>query len=144
MGAILGSCGDGNRDRLRRFGHNLGIAFQLIDDILDYTSRDDVLGKHVGTDLEEGKVTLPLIHALRGANEKERARIEQVLQKPKVSAADLRAAKKVIDRYGGIEYTAASASRHTAQATELLRLFEPSPYRDALLRLTSYIVERNR
>jgi octaprenyl-diphosphate synthase len=143
MGAILGSGGDGQRARLRQFGHHLGMAFQLIDDILDYTSRDDVLGKHVGTDLEEGKVTLPLIHALRSANAKERTRIAQVLQKPKVSKKDFSAIKKVIGRYGGIEYTIASASGHVSHAMELLKLFDPSPYREALMTLTSYIVERN-
>jgi octaprenyl-diphosphate synthase len=144
MGAILGSGNDGRRESLRRFGHHLGIAFQLIDDVLDYTSKDDVLGKHVGTDIQEGKVTLPLIYALRSVSDKERARIAQILQKPNVSKRDFDAVKKVIERHGGIDYTLASAGDHTARAMDLLKLFNPSPYREALMALTSYIVERKR
>jgi octaprenyl-diphosphate synthase len=143
MGAILGASGAADRENLRRFGHHLGLAFQLIDDVLDYTSRDDVLGKHVGTDLEEGKVTLPLIHALRSATHNERTRIASLLQKPKVSARDFAGTKKIIERYGGLEYTLASAKNHTARAMERLEAFTPSPYREALMTLTSYIVERN-
>ncbi len=70
VGAILGKVSQGKRVALRDFGHNLGMAFQLTDDVLDYVSYDSVLGKRVGTDLKEGKVTLPLIHTLKSSERK--------------------------------------------------------------------------
>ena len=70
IGAILGNVAPKQRHAVKNFGYKLGIAFQLRDDILDYTSYDDVLGKRVGTDLQEGKLTLPFIHALKSAYRK--------------------------------------------------------------------------
>lgn len=141
-GAILGNVSNKKRGTLRDFGHNLGIAFQLMDDVLDYTSQDKILGKHVGTDLEEGKVTLPLIHALQKASIREKAFVQRVLKKRSPSANDFQRIKGLIDRYGGMEYTLNRAEEHSAKAKGLLMTFPPSEYRDALLRLTDFMLRR--
>ena len=105
VGAILGRVNQTKRAALRDFGYNLGMAFQLTDDVLDYTSYDAVLGKRVGTDLKEGKVTLPLIHALVSSAEKEKDYINTVINNTKVTAKDFVRVGKIIKKYGGVEYT---------------------------------------
>ncbi|HOD76322.1 MAG TPA: polyprenyl synthetase family protein, partial [Syntrophorhabdaceae bacterium] len=105
IGAILGGRPDSERRALRNFGYDLGIAFQLMDDVLDYTSYNDVLGKHVGTDLKEGKVTLPLIHVLRNAGEKDKTQIEKIFAKQKITQRDFDRVLAIIERNGGIAYT---------------------------------------
>jgi octaprenyl-diphosphate synthase len=142
IGAILGKAPAGKRKRLGEFGHHLGMAFQLMDDILDYTSQDKVLGKHVGTDLEEGKVTLPLIHALRFASPGERSSIKRVLNKKRPAPQDLTMVSSLINRYGGIEYTIDKAGEHTVVAKKLLASLPESPYREALIKLTDFMLKR--
>jgi octaprenyl-diphosphate synthase len=142
IGAILGKVSAGRRRRLGEFGHHLGMAFQLMDDILDYTSQDKVLGKHVGTDLEEGKVTLPLIHALRFASRREHAYVKRILHKKKPVPEDFGRVRSMIMRYGGIEYTLNKAGEHTTAAKKLLGGLPGSPYRDALADLTDFMLKR--
>jgi octaprenyl-diphosphate synthase len=141
-GAILGRVSAAVRRRLRDFGYHLGMAFQLTDDILDYTSDDKVLGKHVGTDLAEGKVTLPLIHALRSATQRERASTKRILDKKKPGREEFTAVRSMIARYGGIEYTLEKAGEHTMAAKRLLSGLPESPYREALVRLTDFMLKR--
>lgn len=142
IGAILGNVGNKKRQALRDFGHNLGIAFQLMDDVLDYTSQDKILGKHVGTDLEEGKVTLPLIHALRKAGTREKAFVQKVLKKRGPSSNDFERIKGLIEKYGGMDYTLSRAEEHSDRAKKLLMTFPPSQYREALLLLTEFMLKR--
>ncbi len=142
IGAILSNTEEDKRLHLKDFGHNLGMAFQLTDDMLDYISDDDVLGKKVGTDLKEGKVTLPLIWAIKSATDKEKAVMQSILGKSRVTAKDFEKVRRVIERYGGIEYTAGATKRYTDAAKDCLRIFRPSPYKDALLALPDYILKR--
>jgi octaprenyl-diphosphate synthase len=142
IGAILGSCSESRRKALHDFGHNLGIAFQLKDDILDYTSQDRVLGKHVGTDLEEGKVTLPLIHTLRHVSEREKLAVKKTIDKPRVTGKDFEKVRGLIEKYRGIEYTVASTTDYSDAAKNCLSVFPDSPYKEALLVLTDYMLRR--
>ncbi len=144
IGAILGSCTWHKRKCMNSFGYNLGMAFQLMDDILDYTSFDNVLGKHVGTDLQEGKVTLPLIHALRSADNEERSYLTKIIGKPRIAAKDFARVRKIIEKHGGIEYTLSTAENYTKSAKGHLKNFPDSKYKDALFVLTDYMLSREK
>ena len=98
----------------------MGMAFQLTDDLLDYTSSDRTLGKDIGRDLKEGKVTLPLIHALKTATKTERESIEENLTKLHTTEEDFRKVKNIIEKYGGLDYTARISKEHIDTAKTLL------------------------
>jgi octaprenyl-diphosphate synthase len=142
VGAILGKVSQGKRVALRDFGHNLGMAFQLTDDVLDYVSYDSVLGKRVGTDLKEGKVTLPLIHTLKSSTEKEKTYIKTVLNNTKITAKDFTRVSKIIKRYGGVEYTVNTTRQFIENAKLNLQSFRPSAYKESLTTLADYILAR--
>ena len=142
IGALLGKVDAAKRLALREFGHHLGMAFQLKDDLLDYVSTDSTLGKNAGIDFKEGKVTLPLIHALTYATPGERETIIAALQKKRTSKRDFQKVKLVIEKYGGLEYTSNVSKEHIDKARGFLDLFPPSPYKDALLELATYIITR--
>jgi octaprenyl-diphosphate synthase len=142
VGAILGQTDEGKRLALRKFGYDLGIAFQLKDDILDYMSFDNVLGKQVGTDLKEGKITLPLIYALKQATDRERSSIKRAVEKENLTRRDFERVRNIILKHGAIEYTSAVMSQYTESAKGALSVFEASPYKTALLVLTDYMLKR--
>lgn len=142
IGAILGERSGDERKALRNFGYDLGIAFQLMDDVLDYTSYNDVLGKHVGTDLKEGKVTLPLIHVLRNSGEKNKVYIEKVFAKPRITQRDFDRVLAIIEKNGGIAYTLNATEKHLTKAKRYLDIFPPSRYKTALLELADYMLKR--
>jgi octaprenyl-diphosphate synthase len=142
IGAIMGKISEPKRDSLRQFGYNLGMAFQLTDDILDYMSYDNVLGKRVGTDLKEGKITLPLIHALKQAGEWERSSISRVVNKSSMTKRDFERVRNIIQKYGGIDYTEGITKKYIDDARTYLNIFKPSPYKDALLKLSDYMLKR--
>jgi len=142
VGAILGKVSQEKRAALRDFGHNLGMAFQLTDDVLDYVSYDSVLGKRVGTDLKEGKVTLPLIHTLKSSTEKEKTYINTVLNNTKITAKDFTRVSKIINRYGGVEYTVNTTRQFIENAKLNLQSFRPSAYKESLITLADYILAR--
>ena len=142
IGAVLGRVDTRKRAALRKYGYNVGMAFQLTDDILDYVSDDTVLGKHAGTDLKEGKVTLPLIQALKSATEKERNQVRKALDGQHVTVRDFEKVRSIIRKYGGIEYTLEISRKYVEDAKQSLKPFPSSPHRDALLDFADYIVTR--
>jgi len=142
VGGMLGNISEEERLALRNFGYKLGMAFQLVDDILDYTSYDNVLGKHVGTDLKEGKVTLPLIHAIASAKPRERLTIKKILNKTNATPGDFERVRKLIVKYQGIEYTSRVAREYIDDAKQALTIFPFSPFTDALMKIADYIVRR--
>ena len=142
VGAILGKVNQNKREALRDFGYNLGMAFQLTDDVLDYVSYDAVLGKRVGTDLKEGKVTLPLIHALKSSADKEKTYINTVLNNAKVTAKDFTKVSKVIKKYSGVDYTVNTTRQFIENAKINLQAFRPSAYKESLITLADYILSR--
>lgn len=142
VGAILGKVNQNKRAALKDFGYNLGMAFQLTDDVLDYVSYDAVLGKRVGTDLKEGKVTLPLIHAIKSSTDKEKTYINNVLNKAKVTAKDFARISKIIRKYGGVDYTVNTTRQFIDNAKANLEPFRPSAYKESLITLADYILSR--
>ena len=142
IGAVLGGVDPHKRSALREFGHHLGMAFQLKDDLLDYVSTDSTLGKNAGIDFKEGKVTLPLIHALKYATPGEHETILAALEKRRTSKKDFQKVKSIIEKYGGLEYTSNVSKEHIDKARGVLALFPSSPYKDALLELATYIITR--
>lgn len=143
-GAILGGASPERRKALSDFGMNLGIAFQLMDDTLDYIATEEEFGKSIGHDLEEGKITMPLIHALRRCSSSERDLIAAVVEKDEMTLEDFRQVSGLVQCYGGIEYTVDSARRYIQGCADHLRAFETGPVADALLDLAEYVVTRSR
>jgi octaprenyl-diphosphate synthase len=143
-GAILGAASAERTKALADFGMSLGIAFQLMDDTLDYIATEEDFGKSIGHDLEEGKITLPLIHTLRQCSPDERAAIEAVIEKDEMTLDEFRHVSGLVQQYGGIEYTVNSARRYIQECRAHLELFDLSPVRAALFDLADYVVTRNR
>ena len=141
-GAIFGGGGQGEEDALETFGQNLGIAFQLIDDTLDFTGEAEELGKPVGNDLQEGKATLPLIYALKNAKASERLRLKQIFTADDVSTEKIREITDIVARSGGIDFTIDQACAHSTSAKEALRIFPASPAKDILLDMADYVTCR--
>ena len=143
-GAILGGVTPERRQALAEFGMSLGTAFQFMDDILDYTATEEDFGKSIGHDLEEGKITLPLIHTLRRCTPEERTVIESVVAKDEMSVEDFRAVSGLVQQYGGIGYTVDSARLLIDECCDRLDVFEASPVTEALKSLAGYVVTRSR
>ncbi|MBN2232826.1 MAG: polyprenyl synthetase family protein [Deltaproteobacteria bacterium] len=143
-GALLAGDDPGRQEKMRSYGLHAGMAFQIIDDILDYTSREEALGKSIGIDLEEGKLTLPLIRVLEQAAPAERERVRDIILADFVSPEDFSQVLDLIRKYRGIEFSTARATEHVEAARELLADMPASPYRGALDFLARYIVNRDR
>jgi octaprenyl-diphosphate synthase len=142
-GAVLAEAGEALRTRMFDYGKSVGIAFQLMDDILDYTGTEKELGKPPRQDLREGKITLPLLHALREAGSAERGRAVELLARKKRSARDIAFLARLVERTGGIEYTARTAGSYVARGKRYLSALPESNARAALLSLSDYIVSRS-
>ena len=142
VGAIIADAGVDQERALSDYGLNLGIAFQMADDLLDYLADTKALGKNIGADLKEGKLTLPVIHALRAANPEDRHWMEAVIQNPDFSVQDFKTLKEMLKTYGGIDYTQNLALDYITRAKASLSVFEPSQSRDILLNLAEYTLAR--
>ncbi|TYO98780.1 octaprenyl-diphosphate synthase [Geothermobacter ehrlichii] len=141
-GAILAGIDSDRELALREVGMELGIAFQFMDDALDYVADQKEFGKRRGQDLAEGKMTLPLIHALRQATAEERLRVEQIVELDELDDAHIDEVVALIDRYDGIGYTRRRAAELVASAKRRLEIFPPSREREALCILADYVVGR--
>jgi octaprenyl-diphosphate synthase len=142
VGGLLGGQDEARVKALYEFGMELGIAFQLTDDCLDYVADEDEFGKAVGTDLSEGKITMPLIHAISRCTDEEREKVGIIVEKEEVEAADLACIMELIRRYDGIGAAQTRALERIARAKSLLEAFPPSPEREALGALADYVVAR--
>ena len=143
LGAISVSAGDAAEIRLGEYAWNLGIAFQLVDDILDFTSREKILGKPVGNDLREGKVTLPLIYALETADAEERKLVETVLADGNYDQVPFSKILHVLNRHRGIERAQERAGSFTEKARAIIAEFPESPYQRALAAVTDLVTARD-
>jgi octaprenyl-diphosphate synthase len=144
LGSVAAGADTQAEEKLGEFAWNLGMAFQLIDDMLDFISREATLGKPVGGDLKEGKVTLPLVYALERASEPERRLVETVLcnrNYERVPFADILA---MVERHGGVQRTRERAQQFTDRARQIVAEFPESPYQRALFTLTDLVTERDR
>jgi octaprenyl-diphosphate synthase len=127
-------------EALRTFGDHLGVAFQLVDDLLDYRGDAETLGKNVGDDLAEGKPTLPLIYTMREGTPEQAALVRQAIQKGGLE--DLESIRNAVESAGALDYTAKLARDFAARAIACLEALPPSEYRDALVELSEFAVAR--
>jgi octaprenyl-diphosphate synthase len=141
IAAILAGAPTAIEGAMARYGRHLGTAFQLIDDVLDYSSDSEQLGKNLGDDLAEGKPTLPLIYALRVGNEEQRRVIRRSIEHG--TSTELAAVTAAIESTGGLAYTARLARQEAALAVEALAELPESAYKQALRELADFAVERN-
>jgi len=144
LGAMAGGADDSDSARLGEFAWNLGMAFQLIDDILDFTSKENILGKPVGNDLAEGKVTLPLLYALAETTREETRMIETILKDRSYERVPFSTVLEIIEKYKGVERAQERAQQFTARSREVIETFPDSPYRKAVLTIADIITERDR
>ncbi len=144
LGAVSAGVDTSVEDKLGEFAWNLGMAFQLIDDMLDFTSHEETLGKPVGGDLKEGKVTLPLVYALANATPAERAQVEMVLGERTYDTTSFTDIYAMVERHGGIQRTRERAQQFTERARQLVAEFPESVWQRALLTLTDLVTARDR
>jgi octaprenyl-diphosphate synthase len=131
------------RERYRRFGEVLGVAFQIVDDLFDYQAETEVTGKPVGYDLAEGKVTLPLIAALRSATENDRKRLRSLALRKRWTRAQWEQLKALIGRCGGFDYAHARAQALAADARAMLESEPRGSVRRALEQAVDYSIARD-
>ncbi len=141
LGAVLTDRPAEEERALAEYGMHLGIAFQLIDDALDYSSTAEDLGKNIGDDLAEGKPTLPLIHVMQNGDEEQAALVKRAVENG--GKEDLEAIRKAIESTGAIAYTSASAQREADKAIAALSVIAESPYKEALIAIANFAVKRS-
>ncbi len=143
VGAILGAQPKAEVAACRGYGLNLGIAFQLIDDALDYGGTAAKLGKNVGDDFREGKITLPVVLAFRRGSEAERAFWRRTLEKGEIADGDLESAMTALRRHRALDDTVERARHYGAMARDALELFPSSPWKHALIDVVDFCVSRS-
>lgn len=143
IGAVVGGAGPREEERLAGFGQDLGTAFQLVDDVLDYASKPDQIGKPVGGDLDEQKATLPLIHVLGKIDGDRRKEVEKRFRKEKKDTKDFRYVLDLITDEGGIAYTLERAGQFIHDAKSRLDDLPGSDEKRALMELADYVITRN-
>lgn len=144
IGAMLGEAGPEKAQALREYGFSLGIMFQLVDDLLDFTGAAESLGKPVGADLCEGKITLPIIHLLEHGGDEADTLIRAVVHDRRVSPDAWARIKALLAEHRSIDYAYGRAVEFGESAKRQLRHFAPSPERDALMALADYVLLRDR
>jgi len=127
---------------LAGYGFNLGMAFQMVDDLLDYTMDTKVLGKDVGADLKEGKLTLPVIYAIKAADDRNRRTMEKIIKDQDFSVHDFKILIELLDKNGGIAYTQMLAADYIKRAKSNLAVFKDSEAKDILMMVADYTLAR--
>ena len=143
LGALASHSDAQTEERLGEYAWNLGMAFQLVDDVLDFTAREKTLGKPVGGDLREGKVTLPLVYALERATPAERRMVETILRQRNYQEVPFSQILAMLEKYRGIERVKERAQAFTDKARRIINEFPDSPYQRALLAVTELVTERD-
>lgn len=142
IGAVIADRPADEEEALERYGCNLGIAFQLVDDALDYSARQATLGKTVGDDFREGKITLPVVLAFRRGNGSERDFWRRTLENGEQRGGDLTHAIALLERRDALHHTLESAHQYGARAREALGLFPDGPEKGALIGAVEFCIER--
>jgi octaprenyl-diphosphate synthase len=145
IGALLGKVSLEHQQALREYGFNLGVAFQIVDDLLDFTGDTETVGKPIGSDLREGKVTLPLIHMLRHAKDSRPGEIvREAIGTRTVTPEAWQELLAHLKQHASIDYAFRRAEEFADRAKKPLYAFPPSSERDALLALPDYVLSRDR
>jgi len=140
LGAIAADADNATQQQMARYGHELGMAFQIEDDLLDYRASPEETGKNLGTDLAEGKPTLPLIHALKHGSRAQQELIRAALHDGRVDR--LAEVLEAVEATGGLAYSSALAARHADAAISTLGGLPDSPYKDALTGIARFATQR--
>jgi octaprenyl-diphosphate synthase len=145
IGGMLGGVGPDREAALREYGFNLGVAFQIVDDLLDFTGDAGAVGKPIASDLREGKVTLPLIHMLRHANgDLASGIVRDIVASRTATAEQWDEVLRALTAHASIDYAYRRAAEFAEKAKKPLNAFPPSAERDALLALPDYVLSRDR
>ncbi|MCJ7552492.1 MAG: polyprenyl synthetase family protein, partial [Ignavibacteriaceae bacterium] len=141
IGAMSATDNPVHHEALRKFGHSIGISFQIRDDILDYEGTASLTGKPVGGDIKEKKITLPLIYSLRQVSERKAAEIRKLLKNGK-NKDKVKHIVEFVRENNGIDYALQTAQRYSLEAKESLKIFPDTPAKIALESLVDFITER--
>ncbi len=144
IGGMLGGVNKEQEEALQQYGFNLGIAFQVVDDLLDFTGDFEALGKPVAADLVEGKMTLPLIHLLQQPGHRGGEIVREIIEKRAATSEQWQEVLGLLREHRSIEYASRRAVEFAERAKKQLQLFPPSSERDALLALPDYVLSRDR
>src|ERR1700678_1882061 len=144
LGAILGGATPDQEENLAQYGHDLGMAFQIVDDVLDLTASEDVLGKPVASDLREGKVTMAVIHAVERCTPEERAKIETILRDRAFNGVTHAHIMEILQRYGSLDAATDRAARYAESAQKAICTFPDSEIKRALLWAPEFVVAREK
>ncbi|HEX9119726.1 MAG TPA: polyprenyl synthetase family protein [Terriglobales bacterium] len=144
LGAILGGATSEQEDKLALYGRSTGMAFQIVDDVLDLTASEDILGKPVGSDLREGKVTMAVIHALERCAPEEREKIQTVMDERAFGSVSHSRILDILNRYGSLDAALAHASQFAEDARRALCNFPDSEIKRALLWVPDFVVAREK
>ena len=144
IGGLLGRVGPEREQALREYGFNLGTAFQIVDDLLDFTGDAEALGKPIGGDLREGKMTLPVIHLLAHGDGQAKALLAKIVRERNATADEWRQLRTLLAQSRSIDYAHSTAVEFVECAKQALRAFPPSPARAALMFLPDYVLSRDR
>ena len=142
IGALVADRPPAEAEALRSYGENIGIAFQLVDDILDYSAREVVLGKSQGDDFRDGKITLPVVFAFARGGAEERRFWRRTLEQGEQHEGDLARAIELMERHCALADSLARGAEYAEAARRALAPFPPSPAKDALLDLVDFCIER--
>ena len=142
IGAVLAGRPQEAEDALDSYGRNIGIAFQLVDDMLDFSAREAVLGKTIGDDFREGKITLPIVLAYRRGSDAERTFWRRTLEDGDQHPGDLEQAMTYLIAHGSLNDTIDRARHYGAKARDALGIFEPCAEKDALMQVVDFCIER--
>jgi octaprenyl-diphosphate synthase len=144
IGALLGGLPAGQVDALTQYGMDIGVAFQISDDSLDFVANQDRLGKAIGADLREGKRTLPLIAMLARVTPAEAERVKGLLKRQALGAEEVDEIRRYVVEHEGVEYAMAQAHEYARAAKAALTVFAPSEERETLALIADFVVDRDR
>ena len=144
MGAIVGKATAEQEERLASYGRDLGMAFQIVDDVLDLTASEEVLGKPVASDLREGKATMAVIHAMQRCTPDERKKIETILQERAFNGVKHADILDILNRYGSLDYAMAQAAQYSEAARKAICSFPDSDTKRALLWAPEFVIAREK
>ncbi len=142
VSAVIADAPEEKENALSEYGYNLGIAFQMIDDLFDYIMDTADLGKEVGADLREGKLTIPVIHALQQADSAERDQMVKIIQNEDFTVDEFKTLVELMKKNQGIDYTIKMAAAYVEKAKKALSVFEASKTRDSLFDIADYALSR--
>jgi octaprenyl-diphosphate synthase len=144
LGAVLAGASEEIEEQMGEYGRNLGIAFQIVDDVLDLTATEQVLGKPVASDLREGKATLAVVHAMENGTAHDHAAISRVIEDLSFDRTSHQEVLTILERHGSVQYALDSAFQYAEVARAAIAGLPESDYKRALLWMPDFVVARDK